>query len=132
MAIFHVHTSPPLLCLLEGHVCLLLTSPEVLSYWGRWGRSKGAGVAPMALGLPRDEIRPILSHTCLYWAVSSLKAGPHLFFYFEHHHSSETEARGPQTSVTSLCSYCSLTLGNIKLFLQGPDQMPLSPWQSLS
>lgn len=53
--------------------------------------AKGSRSSVQGAGLPRDKIRPILSHICLYWAVNSLKVGPHLFSYFEHHYSSETE-----------------------------------------
>lgn len=90
MAISHIHTSPPLLCLLEVHICSELTFFRVLSCWSRSGRPRGAGAAL------RDEIRPVLSHICLYWAVNSLKVGPHLFSFFKHRYSSETEFWDPQ------------------------------------
>lgn len=68
MAISHVHTSPPLLCLLEVHIRSELTFPQVLSYQGRSGRPRGAEQHSWPWGCPGMR----LGLSCLTLACTGL------------------------------------------------------------
>lgn len=131
MAISHIHTSPPLLCLLEVHICSELTFSQVLSCRSRSGRPRGAGAAFRALGCPGTRL-DLSCLTFVYTGLSTLWrlvhiCSPILSITTALRQSSEIL----KTSVISLCSCRSLTLRKIKHFLQGRDQMP-SPWLSQS